>query len=93
MVIIGCAVWGDGSGIISMKGNNSERKIHMHISDWYNILEDNIVWYGNAIDLMGNIGKRAVSMYIYSLNNNDMLDSLLLPETTNVHIFKILFFK
>ncbi len=93
MVIIGCAVWGDGSGIISMKSNNGEKKIHMRISDWYNILENNIVWCGNAIDLMGNIGKRAVSMYIYSLNNNDMLDSLLLPDTTNVHIFKILFFK
>lgn len=93
MVIIGCAVWGDGSGIISIKSNNGEKKVHMRISDWYNILEDNIVWCGNAVDIMGNIGQRAVSMYIYSLNNNDMLDSLLLPDTTNVYIFKILFFK
>lgn len=94
LIITGCAEWGDGSGVIQVDYEGYSQKILMSMPDWYPYsLTDEICWSGKAVDYQGNLQERAIYSQVYTLDDSSDLVSLLLPDSINIHIFKILLLK
>lgn len=90
ILILGCAEWGSGSGIVEAKGDLSNTRLNLEMQDWFFCqMNESNIWKGKATDYQNNIVERGLFCLNYNFGEPRMIDKLCFPSISNVHIFGI----
>ena len=90
LIFIGCAEWQDSVDEIEVENDDQKIKLVFEVMDWYNYKGSiHCAWSGDAIDHLGNLSTRGIYSFVYEFPTEMNINTIVLPDNPNVHIYKI----